>query len=115
MDPRPIPPHGVREPSLLPPSPSPSLSSLSLLTLFSPSHTGVFRDKVWSEVDTASWILDQSPHTVYASGSAQIDSVQRAADLDSVAVTMTYPSGALAIIDVRRTERTSLNRVEVSV
>ncbi len=85
--------------------------------IFSPYFLspGVFRDKVWSEVDTASWILDQSPHTVYASGSAQIESVERAADLDSVAVTMTYPSGALAIIDVRRTERTSLNRVEVGV
>ena len=78
-----------------------------------PLRTGVFRDKVWSEVDTASWILNESPHTVYASGSANIPSVRQAADLDSVAVTMTYPSGALAVIDVRRTETTSLNRIEV--
>ena len=78
-----------------------------------PLRSGVFRDKVWSEVDTASWILNESPHTVYASGSANIPSVRQAADLDSVAVTMTYPSGALAVIDVRRTETTSLNRIEV--
>jgi len=50
---------------------------------------------------------------VYASGSAIISQVRQAADLDSVAMTMTYPSGALAVIDVRRTETTSLSRIEV--
>ena len=58
-------------------------------------------------------LLNETPSAVFAEGSANLEAVRQANDLDSVGLALKFPSGSKALIDVRRTNHTTKGRIEV--
>ena len=65
------------------------------------SH-GMFHDCGIHDIDLIMWILDEKPLVVSSFGHAFHKEVAEMNDVDTVAVTLKFPSGALALIDLSR-------------
>ncbi|XP_013412889.1 uncharacterized protein LOC106175433 isoform X2 [Lingula anatina] len=76
-------------------SPLPPMSYLKI-------SGGIFHDCAVHDIDVICWILHQYPVSVYAQGHAHIKAIAEMDDVDTVAITMKFPSGALAMIDLSR-------------
>lgn len=63
---------------------------------------GVCHDTVVHDIDMICWILNEWPETVYATACAHIPEIAAINDLDSIAVTMKFLSGAIGVIDLNR-------------
>ncbi len=60
---------------------------------------GLFRDMMIHDFDIARWLLNEEIDTVYAAGSALVDTkIQDAGDIDTATVTLKTKSGKLALI-----------------
>ncbi|XP_065061517.1 myo-inositol 2-dehydrogenase-like [Rhopilema esculentum] len=76
-------------------SPFPPLAYLKL------SH-GIFHDCGIHDIDLVMWIAREKPVTVSAMGHAFCSDIAKMNDVDTVAITMKFPSGLLALIDLSR-------------
>lgn len=65
------------------------------------SH-GMFHDCGIHDIDMIMWILGERPTLVSAFGHAFRDEVAKANDVDTVAITLKFPSGTLALVDLSR-------------
>lgn len=76
---------------------------------------GIFRDMMIHDFDMARFLLGQDPIQVFAVGSALVDpAIGAAGDIDTAAVTLTTPSGAICqITNSRRATYGYDQRVEV--
>lgn len=63
---------------------------------------GICHDSVVHDIDMVCWILGEWPETVYATAHAHIPEIAALNDVDSIAVTMKFPSGAIGIVDTNR-------------
>jgi len=60
---------------------------------------GLFRDMTIHDFDIAQWLMGGPPLTVSAKGSSLVDAgIGKAGDVDTAVVTLTYASGAIAVI-----------------
>jgi myo-inositol 2-dehydrogenase/D-chiro-inositol 1-dehydrogenase len=61
---------------------------------------GFFRDMSIHNFDCVRWLMGADPVSVYAVGAALVsDEIRQIGDLDTAAVTLTFPSGAIATIE----------------
>ena len=65
-------------------------------------NTGIFGDSAVHDIDLVCWLAGETPSTVYATGHAFIPYIKEAGDVDTVAITLRFPSGLIAIIDMSR-------------
>lgn len=63
---------------------------------------GIFHDCGSHDIDVCRWILGEDPVEVFAMASAFREEIKNIDDFDTILVTMKYPSGALASIDLSR-------------
>jgi myo-inositol 2-dehydrogenase/D-chiro-inositol 1-dehydrogenase len=63
---------------------------------------GIFHDCAVHDIDLTCWILGEYPSKVYASACAHMKHIADIDDHDSVAIQFTFPSGAMASIDLSR-------------
>lgn len=63
---------------------------------------GIFHDSTVHDIDMVCWLAGEAPSTVYATGHAFIPYIKEAGDVDTVAVTLKFPSGVIGIIDQSR-------------
>lgn len=63
---------------------------------------GMFYDCGIHDIDAVCWVLREQPHTVYAQAACHIDRIRQLEDIDTAAIVLTFPSGALGIIDISR-------------
>jgi myo-inositol 2-dehydrogenase/D-chiro-inositol 1-dehydrogenase len=63
---------------------------------------GIFHDCGSHDIDLCRWILNEDPEEVFCFASAFKKDIGALNDFDTVLVTMKYPSGALANIDLSR-------------
>lgn len=76
---------------------------------------GIFRDMMIHDFDMARFLLDEEPVQVFAAGSALVDpQIGAAGDVDTAAVILTTPSGAICqITNSRRTTYGYDQRIEI--
>jgi myo-inositol 2-dehydrogenase / D-chiro-inositol 1-dehydrogenase len=76
---------------------------------------GLFRDMTIHDFDMARWLLDEEPTQVYASAATLTDpEINKAGDVDTAVVTLTCPSGRMAVItNSRRASYGYDQRIEV--
>lgn len=88
--------------------PAPSLDYLN-------TSGGIFRDMTIHDFDMARWLMKEEPEEIYAQGVALIDpAIAAIGDIDSAALTMKAPSGALCtIVNSRRSVYGYDQRIEV--
>lgn len=65
--------------------------------------SGIFLDAGIHCIDLICWIVEEYPIKVQATGSAFIKDIREMGDFDTVAVLLTFPSGAIGMIDLSRT------------
>jgi len=63
---------------------------------------GIFHDCGSHDIDVCRWILNEDPHEVFAVASAFNPDIKALNDFDTVLITLKFPSGALANIDLSR-------------
>jgi len=63
---------------------------------------GIFHDCGSHDIDLCRWILNEDPSEVYAMANAFRKEIAEINDYDTVLITLKYPSGALASIDLSR-------------
>jgi len=63
---------------------------------------GIFHDSAIHDIDLTMWILGEKPIVVSCFGHAFHKEVAEIDDVDTVAITLKFPSGALALIDLSR-------------
>jgi len=63
---------------------------------------GIFHDCGSHDIDLCRWILNEDPDEVFCVASAFRKEIAEINDFDTVLITMKYPSGALASIDLSR-------------
>jgi len=76
-------------------SPLPSMDYLKI-------SGGIFHDCAVHDIDMVTWILGEYPSKVYSSATSLIPEIAAINDHDNVQITMTFPSGTLASIDLSR-------------
>jgi len=76
-------------------SPLPSLDYLKI-------SGGIFHDCAVHDIDLVTWIIGEYPAKVYSSATSLIPEIAAINDHDNVSITMTFPSGSLACIDLSR-------------
>ena len=76
-------------------SPLPSLDYLKI-------SGGIFHDCAVHDIDMITWILGEYPTEVFSAANSLIPEIGAIGDWDNVAVTMKFPSGTLAQIDLCR-------------
>ncbi len=76
---------------------------------------GLFRDMTIHDFDMARWLLGEEPTQVYASAATLTDpEIEKAGDVDTAVVTLTCPSGRMAVItNSRRATYGYDQRIEV--
>ncbi|XP_031829872.1 putative oxidoreductase YrbE [Nomia melanderi] len=77
-------------------SPLPSMEYLK-------TSSGIFHDCMIHDIDTITWILGELPCKVNTFAHAHTPEIKEMGDFDTVAVTLYYPSGTIAMIDASRT------------
>jgi len=63
---------------------------------------GIFHDCGSHDIDVCRWILQEDPFEVFAVASAFNPAIKELNDFDTVLITLRYPSGAIASIDLSR-------------
>ncbi|CAH1775979.1 unnamed protein product [Owenia fusiformis] len=63
---------------------------------------GIFHDCAVHDIDLVCWILEEYPCSVFAMAHAHVPEIAAMGDVDSVAIMMKFPSGAIATIDLSR-------------
>ena len=63
---------------------------------------GMFHDTCVHDMDLTCWMLNEEPVTVHAVGHTHSQTICEAQDVDTVVITMQYPSGAISINDLSR-------------
>jgi len=76
-------------------SPLPSIEYLKI-------SGGIFHDCAVHDIDMITWILGEYPSEVFSAANSHIPEIQAINDWDNVAITMKFPSGTLATIDLSR-------------
>jgi len=76
-------------------SPLPSIDYLRI-------SGGMFHDCAVHDIDAVCYLLKERPHVVYSVAHSHIPSIAAINDVDTVVITMKFPSGALATIDLSR-------------
>ena len=66
------------------------------------SSCGIFHDCVVHDLDLVCYVAGEAPEEVFAFGSNLVPEIREIGDLDNVIVTLRFPSGLLASIDVSR-------------
>ncbi|EDO37814.1 predicted protein [Nematostella vectensis] len=66
------------------------------------SSGGIFHDSAVHDLDVTLTIAGEAPLTIHAVGSSFVPHIKKAGDVDSVVITLKFPSGALAQIDLDR-------------
>lgn len=75
---------------------------------------GLFRDMMIHDFDMARWLLGEEPVRIYATGSAMLDEIANAGDIDTAAVVLTTASGRFCqITNSRRCSYGYDQRIEV--
>jgi len=76
-------------------SPLPSIAYLKI-------SGGIFHDCAVHDIDMITWILGEYPSEVFSAANSHIPEIKAIDDWDNVAITMKFPSGTLATIDLSR-------------
>ena len=63
---------------------------------------GMFHDTSIHDLDMTCWILNEEPVTVHAMGHAHSMAIGEVGDIDTIVITMKFPSGAISLIDLSR-------------
>jgi len=63
---------------------------------------GIFHDCGSHDIDVCRWVLNENPHEVFAVASAFKKEIKELDDFDTVLITLKFPSGAIASIDLSR-------------
>ena len=63
---------------------------------------GMFHDTCVHDMDMTCWILNEEPVTVHAVAHTHSQAFAEAQDVDTVVITMKYPSGAISVNDLSR-------------
>ena len=76
---------------------------------------GIFRNCVAHEIDTISWLLGQTPQSVFATGfSLGIHGNQLTSGKDHVSMTLRFCSGTIATIDIRQDQHGNGHHLEMT-
>ena len=62
----------------------------------------MFHDCAIHDIDMCCWVVGEFPVEVYAMAEAHIDDIRKLNDVDTVLISMRFPSGTLATIDLSR-------------
>eukprot|EP00090_Calanus_glacialis_P029151 TRINITY_DN46780_c0_g1_i1.p1 TRINITY_DN46780_c0_g1~~TRINITY_DN46780_c0_g1_i1.p1 ORF type:complete len:423 (+),score=101.34 TRINITY_DN46780_c0_g1_i1:92-1270(+) len=76
-------------------SPLPSIAYLKI-------SGGIFHDCAVHDIDMITWILGEYPTEVFSAANSHIPEIKAIDDWDNVAITMKFPSGTLATVDLSR-------------
>lgn len=76
-------------------SPRPSIEYLK-------TSGGMFHDTAVHDIDIICWTVQEEPVGVFAQGSAFDPEIAAIGDVDTITVTLKFPSGALAVSDLNR-------------
>ena len=76
-------------------SPLPSIAYLKI-------SGGIFHDCAVHDIDMITWILGEYPTEVFSAANSHIPEINAINDWDNVAITMKFPSGTLATVDLSR-------------
>merc|ERR1712123_85265 len=76
-------------------SPLPGLAYLKI-------SGGIFHDCAVHDIDMITWILGEYPTEVFSAANSHIPEIHAINDWDNVAITMKFPSGTLATVDLSR-------------
>ena len=63
---------------------------------------GMYHDTAVHDIDMLCWIVGEEPVTVFAQGSVFDPEIAGVGDVDTIAITLKFPSGVLAILDLSR-------------
>merc|ERR1712126_467302 len=63
---------------------------------------GLFHDCAVHDIDLITWTLGELPHTVYCAATSLIPEIGAIQDVDSAVITLTFPSGTIAQVDLSR-------------
>ena len=63
---------------------------------------GFFHDCAVHDIDLICWIIGERPDTVFAQGHAFHDCIREMDDVDQANITLKFPSGTMATIDINR-------------
>jgi myo-inositol 2-dehydrogenase/D-chiro-inositol 1-dehydrogenase len=63
---------------------------------------GMYHDTAVHDIDVLCWIIGEEPVGVFAQGSAFDPEIQGIGDVDTIVVTLKFPSGVLALMDLSR-------------
>jgi len=76
-------------------SPVPSIDYLKI-------SGGMFHDTAVHDLDIICWILNEEPVTVHTLAHAHSQTISDIQDVDTIVITMKFPSGAISISDISR-------------
>ena len=77
---------------------------------------GMYHDTAVHDLDMICWILGEEPAGVFATGTTFDPEIRAIGDMDTIAITLKFPSGVLATTDLSRHASYGYDmRVEVSV
>lgn len=75
---------------------------------------GIFHDCGVHDIDFVCWMLGEYPESVYTQAHVHVKEIADMDDVDTVAITMKFPSGTLAMLDLSRNANYGYDqRVEV--
>ena len=63
---------------------------------------GMYHDTAVHDIDMLCWIVGEEPVGVFAQGSVFDPEIASVGDVDTIAITLKFPSGVLAILDLSR-------------
>ena len=90
-------------------SPLPSVQYLKI-------SGGMFHDTAVHDLDVICWMLNEEPVTVHAMGHAHAAFIEELQDVDTIIITMKFPSGVLSVTDLSRHSTYGYDqRIEVCV
>lgn len=75
---------------------------------------GIYRNCVAHEIDTISWLLGQTPKSVFATG-FNLDGHNKIQGKNHVSMTMRFSSGTIATLDIRQDECEHGHHLEVDI
>ena len=76
-------------------SPLPSMEYLKI-------SGGMFHDTAVHDLDVICWMLNEEPVTVHAMAHAHTQAIEEIQDVDTIVISMKFPSGALSLTDLSR-------------
>ena len=76
-------------------SPLPSMEYLKI-------SGGMFHDTAVHDLDVICWMLNEEPVTVHAMGHTHAQTIKELQDVDTIIISMKFPSGALSVTDLSR-------------